>query len=135
MSDSMTDEEFLAAFEQAGFTAVEFPHRAHLRTAHLYLRQLGPAGAADRMAAGIRHLATSHGHADRYHETLTRAWVDVVALAMARTRAETFDELLTRHPSLLDKHLLLAHYSRTVLFGPQARAEWVAPDLAPIPTV
>jgi hypothetical protein len=132
---SMTDEEFLATFERGGFSAVEFPHRAHLRMAYLYIRQLGPASAADRLTTGIRRLAAAHGHVDRYHETLTRAWVDVVALAMARTRAETFEELLARHPELLDKHLLLAHYSREVLFSAQARAQWVAPDLVPIPAV
>ena len=47
---------------------------------------------------------------------------------------------MSHHPAarfgeLLDKHLLLAHYSRNVLLGPQARHEWVAPDRLPIPAM
>ena len=135
MHDNLPDDEFLAGFERADFAAHEFPHRAHLRMAYLYVRRLGATAAADRVAAGILHLAATHGHRAKYNETLSRAWVQVVALAMERTEAESFDALLAAHPALLDKHLLLAHYSRSVLFGPQARERWVAPDLVPIPAV
>jgi hypothetical protein len=135
MHEHLSDDAFLARFERAGFAAHEFPHRAHLRMAYLYVRRLGPVAAADRVAAGILHLATAHGHRARYNETLSRAWVQVVALAMQRTGAESFEALLAAHPALLDKHLLLAHYSRGLLYGPQAREQWVAPDLVPIPAV
>jgi hypothetical protein len=87
------------------------------------------------VCAGIRRLATAHGHAAKYNHTLSRAWVLVVALAMQHEPGAGFDELLAAHPALLDNHLLLAHYSRTVLFGPEARAGWVAPDRRPIPAV
>jgi len=129
----LSDEEFLATFERGAFSAAEFRHRAHLRMAHLYLRRHDVDTAAERAADGIRHLAAAHGHTTLYHDTLTRAWVRAVALAMSRTRAETFDELIAAHPALLDKHLLLAHYSHEVLFSAAARARWVAPDLLPIP--
>jgi hypothetical protein len=131
----MTDDEFLATFERAGFGAHEFRHRDHLRMAYLYVQRLGAATAEERVCAGVLHLATAHGHIAKYNDTLSRAWVRVVALAMAATHGASFEELLAAHPHLLDKHLLLAHWSRTVLFGPGARAGWVAPDRLPIPAV
>jgi hypothetical protein len=36
-------------------------------------------------------------------------------------------------PFLLDKGLPQRHWSRTVMFGPAARTQWVEPDLAPLP--
>lgn len=129
----LDDDEFLARFEAGAFSAAEFRHRAHLRMAYLYGRRHGVDAAVERATAGIRHLAAAHGHTALYHDTLTRAWVQVVALCMARTGAAGFDELIAAHPALLDKHLLLGHYSRGVLFGADARAHWVEPDLLPIP--
>jgi hypothetical protein len=133
--DDLPDDEFLATFERAGFGPHEFHHRDHLRMAHLYVQRFGLAAATERACAGIRALAAAHGHADKYHATLSQAWVRVVALAMQHTPQGTFDELLAAHPRLLDKNLLLSHYSRTVLFGPRARDHWVAPDRRPIPAV
>lgn len=134
-SDELSDDVFLATFERAGFAAADFGHRAHLRMAYLYVTRLGAAAAEVRAAEGIRHLAAAHGHTALYHETLTLAWVRVVALAVARSGASSFAGLLAAHPQLLDNHLLDAHWSREVLFSSRARAEWVPPDLAPIPRV
>jgi hypothetical protein len=35
------------------------------------------------VAAAVRHVAALHGMPDRYHETITRSWVHVVALHRA----------------------------------------------------
>ena len=129
------DDDFLATVDRAGFGPHDFPHRAHLRLAYLCLQRYSPTAAEHRVCAAIRNLAAAHGHAAKYNATLSRAWVQVVALAMQHTPTATFDELLDAHPNLLDKHLLLAHYTRAVLFGPQARSGWVAPDVRPIPAL
>lgn len=127
------DEEFLAALDRCEFGAHEFPHRAHLRLAYLSVRHHGAAGGEAHVCSAIRRLAAAHGQEAKYNATLSRAWVRVVAHAMARHRDAGFDALLAAHPQLLDKHLLLAHYSRAALFGPQARAGWVEPDLLALP--
>src|SRR5258706_2937312 len=121
----MDDDDFLATFERGGFTAHEFRHRDHLRMAYLYLQRHAPQQATERACGGIKPLAAAHGHAYKYNATLSRAWVHVVALAMAQHPGASFDALVTAHPRLLDKHLLLAHYTRAALFGPQARERWV----------
>jgi len=129
----LSDDEFLAAVDRCEFGPHEFPHRAHLRLAYLSVRHHGAAGGEAHVCNAIRRLAESHGHAAKYNATLSRAWVRVVAHAMRRHPGATFEALLDAHPALLDKHLLLAHYTRARLFGPEARAAWVAPDLLPLP--
>lgn len=131
----MTDDDFLAAVARQGFAAHEFRHPDHLRLAYLAVRRHGAVTAETVVGDAIRALAHAHGHAAKYNDTLSRAWVRVVALAMSRHRGASFEDLLSAHPQLLDKHLLLEHYTRSALFGPRARVEWVPPDVLPIPAV
>ncbi|HWE08644.1 MAG TPA: hypothetical protein VG325_04790 [Solirubrobacteraceae bacterium] len=52
-----------------------FGHREHLELAWTYLR-LHPTEEAERvMVAAIRHIARRHGAEEKYHETITRAWL------------------------------------------------------------
>jgi hypothetical protein len=129
----MPDQDFLATFERGDFTGDAFPHRAHLRMAWLYVTALGPDEAIQKAAAGIRNLAQHNGRPLLYHDTLTRAWVYVVAAGIAHSPPSSFTRFLEQSPQLLDKHLLLNHYSPDLLASPRARATWVAPDLRPIP--
>jgi hypothetical protein len=129
----MSDEAFLATFQHGEFAGDAFPHRAHLRMAWLYVTALGPEQAVQHAAAGIRNLAQRNGRPALYHDTLTRAWVYVVATAVAHHPSATFAEFIARNPQLLDKQLLLRHYSPDVLSSPRARAAWIAPDLRSIP--
>jgi hypothetical protein len=129
----MPDAEFLAVFERGGFPGNGFPHRAHLRMAWLYVTNLGPEQAIDKAAAGIRNLAQQNGVPTLYHDTITRAWVYAVAAAIGHSSSTTFAGFMDEHPRLLDKHLLLEHYTGAVLTSPEARAAWVAPDISPIP--
>jgi len=129
----MPDAEFLAVFERGGFPGNAFPHRAHLRMAWLYVTCLGPDAAIQEAADGIRNLALQNGLPTLYHDTLTRAWVYVVAAAIGHSSSGSFTGFIEENPRLLDKHLLLEHYTADVLTSAQARAAWVAPDVRPIP--
>lgn len=128
----MSDEDFLATFERGDFAGGAFPHRAHLRMAWLYVSALGLDAAIQKAAAGIRNLAVHNGRPGLYHDTLTRAWVYVVAAGIEHSPASTFSGFLDQSPQLLDKHLLSNHYSPHLLASARARATWVAPDLRPI---
>ena len=125
----MTDEAFLARFETGSLDG--FSHRDHLRVAFAYARRGGVEHAVELARHGLRHLAAAHGEPERYHETLTTAWVRVVA--HHATGDTDFDGFLAAHPRLLDRDLLLAHYSRERLFSGAARARFVEPDLLALP--
>jgi hypothetical protein len=133
----MTDAEFLSNFRKQGFAAAEWTHRAHVRCAYLMLRELPFDQAMDAMRSGIRLLNKSHGLVETpergYHETLTRAWLTVIAAAIAsRGVGSDFDTFAAEHPHLLCRTLLRLYYSPTGM-PPTARYEFVPPDLAPLP--
>jgi hypothetical protein len=120
----MTDLEFLRAFEDA--TLDPFHHRDHLRVTYLYLRQFGEAGTRERLGPAILRYATAKGGAGKYHETITLAWIQLIAKASENT--SDFDAMLVEHPELLDKNLLEEYYSRETLQSAEARRRWIEPD-------
>jgi hypothetical protein len=126
----MTDDTFLARFEAGSLQS--FDHRDHLRVAFAYARRGGVEHAVDHARRGLRHLTAAHGEPERYHETLTTAWARVIA-HHAEAHADGFDAFVEANPHLLDRELLLAHYSRERLFSPTARARFVEPDLRALP--
>jgi hypothetical protein len=126
----VTDETFLARFEATALHS--FDHRDHVRVAFAYTRRGGVEHAVARARAGLRRFATAHGEPARYHETLTTAWARVVG-HHAEAGDGDFDAFLARHPHLLRRDLLLAHYSRERLFSDAARAAFLEPDLLALP--
>ena len=128
------DDEFRRSFERCEFPNDEFRHRDHLRLAWICLRESDLSTASARLGQSIRRYAEHHGVARKYHETLSRAWVRIVALAIAETPdAAGFDDLVAARPHLLDKKLPLRHYSPRRLWNDAARERWVEPDLRPFP--
>jgi hypothetical protein len=111
-----------------------FRHREHIHLAYLAVRQHGPAAAAGKVAGWIRHLAAYQRAPQKFHATVTRAWVEIVAHHMAAgPPAPDFAAFADRFPWLLDKRLLTRHYSSRALASPAARAGWLDPDLVPFP--
>jgi hypothetical protein len=112
-----------------------FGHREHLELAWNYLRRYEAEEAQRAVASAIRHLATAHGTPEKYHETITRCWVHLVAVHRAGSDADSFDEFIAGNAGLLDRHLLDGHYSSGLLSSSQARTRWAEPDLHELPRV
>lgn len=127
------DQAFVRAFETGDITNQQFHHRDHLRLAWAQIHRLGFEAASDWITRQIQQFATHHGHADRYHDTMTRFWVRVVELAIRLHPDLSFDALLDAEPHLLDKTLPFRHWSREHLMSPAARNQWLEPDLRPMP--
>jgi hypothetical protein len=130
----MDDAAFLDAFESGALPNSAFHHRDHLRLSWLYLRRDGPEVGTQRIIDGIRHFATAHGAAERFHVTLTEFWIRFVQhLIEAFPGVDRFDGLLARFPPALDKTIVNRHYTGAVLWSTAARAQFVSPDLRPLP--
>src|SRR6202011_5794795 len=127
------DEQFLAAFEAGKIANQDFHHRDHLRLAWVQIRRLGLEQASDTVATAIQRFATHHGHADRYHETMTRFWVRVVGMGITRHPTLSFADLLAAEPHLLDKSLPFRHWSRERMGSDEARRQWIEPDVRLMP--
>ena len=112
-----------------------FGHREHLELGWAYLQRHPFEQAQQVMTEAIRHVARQHGAEDKYHDTITRAWLHFVAVHMQRWGAESFEDFIARNPDLLDRKLLDHFYSRELIFGASARAAWVGPDLRPMPAL
>jgi hypothetical protein len=129
------DEQFLAAFESGKIANQDFHHRDHLRLAWIQIRRLGQERASDTVAGTIRRFAAHHGHADRYHETMTRFWVRVVGIGITRHPALAFDDLVAAEPHLLDKNLPYRHWSRERMGSDDAKRQWMEPDIRLMPAL
>jgi hypothetical protein len=129
-----SDAAFLEAFDAGERPGGVFRHADHLRLAWLYLRRDGAALGEEKIAAGIRRFAEAQGAVGLYHDTLTRAWVRLVAAALDATPGgESFPLFLEANPQLADKAYLFRFYSVEALSAARAREEWIEPDREPLP--
>jgi hypothetical protein len=89
--------------------------------------------ATDKVTSGIRRLAETYGKSG-YHETITLFWLRVVACFVADRENLTLPEMAnTLIDHCVEKNLISRHYSADLLASAKAKAEWVEPDLKPLP--
>jgi hypothetical protein len=134
----MTDDTLLRRFEGCDLSMKEWHHREHLRLAYLYLTRLPYAGALERMRAGLKALNAAQQVPETpergYHETLTQGWMRLMYCAICENGlAENSEAFLDTHTHLLARRAMLFFYSRERLMSAEAKAQWVEPDLAPLP--
>jgi hypothetical protein len=114
-----------------------FRHRQHIHLAYLAVRRHGTDEAAIRIGQWIRQLAAYERAPQKYNATVTRAWTEMVGYHVTADLAggagADFEGFTARFPALLDKRLLIRHYSPAVLASAAARAGWVDPDRLPFP--
>lgn len=118
--DPLSLDELVAAFEAEEIPPAEFTHGRHVRVAWALSRRHPPGEAYARLAAGLRSFARRAGRPEAFHETMTRAWLELIA--------QSAD--LDANPELQDRALLARYYSPAALGA--GRHEWVEPDLRPL---
>lgn len=130
----LSDAEFLAGVEATTYPGEKFGHREHLRLGWLCLRAHGFEAGLERIRTLVRTYAAALGAAQKFHETITRAWAERMQAALDETpEIGSFEAFLAAHPELLDSKMLARHYRKETLDSPAARAGWVPPDLEPLP--
>ena len=127
-----------AAFRACTLPKEEWTHAAHWAAA-LSLTAGDAAAARRDMPGMIRAYNESVGgrntETEGYHETITLA--SLRAAAHALNSAPSGTPLHTVLAGLLagpcgKPDWVLAYWNRDTLFSPEARREWVAPDLQPL---
>jgi hypothetical protein len=111
--------------------ADRFGHRQHIHLTWLAVRRHGTGAAITLVSEGIQRTARYAGEPQKYHATISRAWVELVGHHVAGD--DDFQAFADRCPALLDKRLLVRHYRSSTLASDAARSDWVEPDLAPLP--
>jgi hypothetical protein len=132
---SSQDEWLVAAIEQHQLQLAEFNHQAHLSMAYVYLARGGFDRAFTQMSETLKKYLKAKGvDAGKFHLTLTWAWLKAVWHFMRQSAPmSSAKAFLEANPVLLNKDILLSHYSHDRLFSDRARRRLVHPDLNPFP--
>lgn len=125
MNHETDDEQFEQAVRAGEFPLHEFNHRAHLRFAWLLLRRAPLLEACITMRETLKAFAARAGKPALYHETVTVAFMSVLAECMADSGAIGFAELIAAHPELCRRNLLDQYYAPEVLASPRARGQFI----------
>ena len=134
--DHLDDAELVAQFEALAVAPRDFRHREHVRLAYALLRGADFGEAAQRFRTALRRFATAAGVPGRYHETLTWAYLAVIARRLVEDPSPAGSptgsiEFLARHPDLLDHKsgAIARHYDvAEITASPVARAVFVLPE-------
>jgi hypothetical protein len=127
----VTEDEFIAAFENCTLPLESFRHAEHVKMAFLYLRRYPLLEAIRRFSASIVKFATAHGKTNFYNETITWAYLLLMEERRARRgRQETWAEFAVRNPDLLDRHdhVLKKYYRDETLKSDLAKSTFLFPD-------
>ena len=126
----MDDTVLLDAFVRCDLE--RFGHREHVRVAFAILQREGDlARAVVTFRDLLKRFARSLGAEGKYHETLTWAYMIVIAERMHGRGYVSSNELLEENPDLLDhKNGAIARYYdiAAITASPLARAVFVLPE-------
>jgi len=132
---SVDDDRFRRSFEALEVPPAEFDHGAHVRLAYIYLCEGSVEDAVAKMKTALLAFIDQLGIGpEKYHETITRAWIMAVDHFMNQSPpCASSADLVRLHPQVLDTKIMLTHYSAEVLFSAEARRAFVEPDIQSIP--
>jgi hypothetical protein len=127
----VTDDMLIEFFEKGQEPPGGFHHRDHVRVAWWYLRQHSWLDALDRFRQALQRFAAAQGSPERYHETVTTAYVLLInERLIGNARDLTWEgfsasnpDLLSWKPSILDRY-----YRPETLMSDRARQTFVMPD-------
>jgi hypothetical protein len=124
----MTDRQLLEQFELG--TLEPFHHTDHVHVAFAYLNHYPPAEALARFCQGLKHFAALRGKANRYHETVTWAYLCLIRQRMAEAGRQTWEAFAQANPDLLlwKNGVLSRYYHEDTLESERAKTVFVFPD-------
>ncbi len=118
----MTDVELTRALERGEVANHDFRHASHLHVAWVYLTESSSTNeAACKMRATLRRFASSLGHLEKYHETITLFWIHFLARERAMAADKSLEQIVKANRQLLEKDFPLTYYSRQLLFRSRTR--------------
>jgi hypothetical protein len=127
----MTDDEFIASFEDCSLAAATFHHRDHVRMAFLYLSRYPALQALERLSISLAHFAAAKGKPGRYNETITWAFLLLIRERMARAGCQqTWAEFANKNADLMswEDNILKKYYCNETLSSDLAKRTFLFPD-------
>lgn len=127
----MSSSELFDRFVDTSLPADQFHHRQHVNVAWLFVQKYGMPSALGEFSAAIKRFADAKGATGLYHETITWAFLLLIAERQARSPAASWEEfeaantdLMVWKPSILERY-----YSKELLASDLAKRAFLMPDL------
>ena len=127
----MNQQQLFDSFVDTSLPADQFHHPQHVQVAWLFVLKYGMPGALAEFTAAIKRFADAKGATGLYHETITWAFLLLIAERQARNPAQTWEtfaaantDLLVWKPSILGRY-----YSKDLLASDLAKRTFLMPDL------
>ena len=127
-----TETELLQSFVDTTLPSDQFHHEQHVHVAWLFVRNYGMPAALGEFTTAIKRFAVAKGANGLYHETITWAFLLLIAERQARCGAVSWDTFVEANPDLLtwQPSILERYYSSETLKSDLARKVFVFPDRA-----
>lgn len=122
--------ELLAEFEALAVNPAEFGHLQHIQVAYEMLHKYSFLDASAKYASSINTIATNAGAPEKFHMTITLAFLSLIAERIHTTKQSNFAEFLEKNEDLLSKEVLSKWYSDEQLNSDLARTHFLLPNLA-----
>lgn len=127
----MTDDEFMASFENCSLSNQSFHHSDHVKMAFLYLSRYPALEALQRFFASLARFAAASGKPGLYNETVTWAFLLLIRERMVRAGSrQTWAEFTANNEDLLNwkENILKKYYREETLRSDLAKNTFVFPD-------
>ncbi|MBA3896863.1 MAG: hypothetical protein H0X36_06960 [Sphingomonadaceae bacterium] len=118
----------LARFEAGETPSDAFSHADHVLMAHAMLARRTFPDSAVRYSRAIQRMASRAGAPDAYHETMTIAFLAIIAERVAENPKRDAERFAAENPDLFQRGILARHYSEARLESGMARSTFLLPD-------
>jgi hypothetical protein len=117
----------LARFLRGEITAADFPHREHVRMAFEMLRRYDFAESVWLFSKALRMIAAKADKPQAFNQTVTIAFLSLIAERMEQGRACDFAVFARDNPEVFDKEVLARWYTHGQLAADITRRVFVLP--------
>jgi len=117
----------LADFEAGRTDPASFSHRDHVWVGYELLERHPFPEALLHLARGLRRMAAKAGRPEVYHETITAAFLALIAERRLCGSYAEFRDFAERNPDLFCKEVLSRFYEPAVLRSSVARQTFILP--------
>ncbi len=139
----MDDQNFLRQFQNCTLPLDQWNHRSHVKATYLYASTYSFDEALKKMRAAIKAYNAKHNVPETatsgYNETTTVAFLTIISSTLYAYAGifptHSSDEFCDRHPHLLQKSILRLFYSPDRRGHPNAKHQFIEPDLTKLPEI
>lgn len=123
-----TEPLSLERFELGEADPARFTHAEHVRIGYELLLRYDYPEALQRFTTGLRRLVDRVGARDKFHMTVTAAFLALIGERMHDRPALDYDGFAAANPDLFERGILLRFYRRERLMSEAARSTFLLPE-------